>query len=185
MPTTADFRNGMNIVLEGNLYTIVEFQHVKPGKGGAFVRTKLKNFKTGAVLDRTFRAGERIEEARIERRKMQYLYQADDFFYFMDVATFEQISLSRDLVGQTRIYMKENEIVTVQMYDEKVIGIELPLFVELTVSKTEPGIRGDTVTPGNKPATLETDAVIQVPLFINIGDILKIDTRTGEYIERM
>ena len=185
MASTADFKNGMTIIYEGILYSIVEFHHVKPGKGGAFVRTKLKNVKTGAVIERTLRSGEKIDVARLESRKIQYQYNTGDFYYFMDSETFEQIPISKDLVTNQILYMKENEIVTILMYGENIIGIELPFFVELKVSDTDPGFKGDTATGGSKPATMETGAIVQVPLFINIGDTLKIDTRTGDYIERL
>jgi len=185
MATTTDFRNGMTLTLEGQLFSIVEFQHVKPGKGGAFVRTKLKNVQTGAVLDRTFRAGERVEEVRIERRPMQYLYRTGDEYYFMDTETYDQFPLSDAMVGEHMLYLKEGEILSVLMHGDTPIGAELPFFVELEITQTDPGLRGDTATGGSKPATLETGAVVQVPLFLNEGDRIKVDTRTGTYIERV
>jgi len=185
MPTTADFRNGMCLALDNELYWLVEFQHVKPGKGGAFVRTRLKNVKTGAILNRTFRAGERIEEVRLERRAMQYLYHTGDSYYFMDLRSYEQISLPKDLLADSLYYLKENMNVNILVAEEKPVGIELPFFVDLKVTKTDPGVKGDTASGGSKPATLETGVTIQVPLFINAGDLIKVDTRTGEYIERV
>lgn len=171
--------------VDGELYSIVEFQHVKPGKGGAFVRTKLKHIPDGYVVDKTFRAGEKIEEVRVERRTYQYLYNTDDIYYLMDAETYEQILLPRSLVEDALPYLKENANVTVLMNGEKPIAIELPLFVELEVAETEPGVRGDTAQGGAKSAKLETGAVISVPLFIEVGDVLKVDTRTGRYIERI
>lgn len=185
MATTADFRRGMTIVLEGELYQLVEFLHVKPGKGHAFVRTKLKNVRTGAVIERTFRAGEEIEEVRLERKPMQYLYQADNLYYFMDLGTYEQLPLSGDLVGDTVLFLKEGMEAEVLVSGDTPIGVEPPLFVELEVRDTEPGVRGDTVSGGSKRAVLETGAVVQVPLFINVGDRVKVDTRTGKYVERV
>ena len=185
MATTADFRNGMTLKLEGHLFSIVEFQHVKPGKGGAFVRTKLKNIQTGAVLDRTFRASERVEEVRIERRPMQYLYRSGDEHYCMDTETYEQFPISDAMLGDRTRYLKEGEILSVLMHGDMPIGAELPFFVELEITQTDPGLRGDTATGGSKPATLETGAVVQVPLFLNEGDRIKVDTRTGTYIERV
>ncbi|MCK4417594.1 MAG: elongation factor P [Candidatus Latescibacteria bacterium] len=184
MATTADFRNGMTIQLEGQLFSIVEFQHVKPGKGGAFVRTKLKNVKTKAVVDRTFRAGEKVEEIRLERRQMQYLYHTGDIYYFMDTETYDQLPIPAKEVGKARDLLKEGETVTVITWKNRTLGIELPIFVNLKVVETAPGVKGDTASGGSKPATLETGALIQVPLFIKTGDTVKIDTRTASYIER-
>jgi elongation factor P len=183
--TTADFRNGMVLELEGQLFYLVEFQHVKPGKGGAFVRTKLKNVRTGAVLDRTFRSGESITEVRLERRKMQYIYNTGDLYYLMDAETYDQIPIHEEQVHEIKGYLKENLEVTVLSRGEEVIGVEVPLAVELAVAETEPGFKGDTASSVTKPAKLETGLVVQVPLFINQGDILKIDTRTGKYLERV
>ena len=185
MATTSDFRNGMTLVLDGEIWTIVEFQHVNPGKGGAFVRTKLKNLQTGRVIDRTFRSGEKVEDVRVERKSMQYLYQSEGHYVFMDNETYEQVSISDDMIGDKKLFLKEGQVVDVLFDGETPVGVELPFFVELAVTKTEPGVRGDTASGGSKPATLETGAVIQVPLFIEEGDILKVDTRTGEYIERV
>lgn len=175
----------MAIELDGTLFFIVEFQHVKPGKGGAFVRTKLKNVKTGAVLDKTFRAGEKVELAHLERRKMQYLYKDSNEYFFMDNQTYEQLSLSAEQLGDVTKYLKENSDVELLMYQNNPIGVEPPLFVELEVVETDPGVRGDTATAGTKPATLETGAVVQVPLFVQIGDKIKVDTRTNSYITRL
>ncbi len=185
MATTADFRNGMVINQDKELYLINYFQHVKPGKGGAFVRTKLKNVKTGAIRDKTFRAGEKVKEVRLEKREMQYLYKDGQTYYLMDSETFEQYPISENLIADAARFLKENEKVFVLMDNDVPITFELPFFVEIKVVDTDPGIRGDTATGGTKPATLETGAVVQVPLFVNIGDTVKIDTRTGEYIERV
>ena len=185
MATTADFRNGMTLMVEGDLYTIVEFLHVKPGKGGAFVRTKLKNVRTGRVVDRTFRAGESITKARIDRREMQYLYRSGDQFFLMDTSTYEQIPISADLVGDTAKFLAESANVQVLFHENQVIGLELPIFVELRVKETEPGVRGDTASGGSKPAKLESGAVVQVPFFIDVNDVIKVDTRKGIYVERV
>jgi len=183
--TTADFRNGMTLRIDGTLFSITEFQHVKPGKGGAFVRTKLKNVRTGAVLDRTLRSGERVEEVRLESTRMQYLYTADDLYYLMDQETYEQIGLAKEQLGEDVLrFLKEGETISALMDGTEIIGIDLPLFVKLQVAQTDPGVRGDTVSAGTKPAVLETGVTVQVPLFINVGDTLKIDTRTGIYVER-
>ncbi|NLM46282.1 MAG: elongation factor P [Firmicutes bacterium] len=185
MISTSDFRTGLTIEVDGEVYTIVEFQHVKPGKGSAFVRTKLKNARTGAVTERTFRAGEKMERAMMDRREMQYLYNSGDEYYVMDNETYEQYVLTRDQIGDGVKYLKENMNVTVLFYQDKVFGVELPNFVELVVVDTEPGIKGDTASGGSKPAKLETGLVVQVPFFVNVGDTLRIDTRTGEYLERI
>ncbi len=185
MASTADFRNGMIIDLDGNAMRIVEFMHVKPGKGGAFVRTKLKNVLTGAVLERTFRAGEKVEEIRLERQDAQYLYSDGDLFHFMDVETYEQFSMAAAQVGDDARYMKENDQIKILNRDGKPFLIELPPHVTLTVAQTEPGVKGDTATGATKPAELETGLTVTVPLFIDVGDQLKIDTRTGEYLERV
>ncbi|MBA2565436.1 MAG: elongation factor P [Gemmatimonadetes bacterium] len=184
MASTADFRNGLVMRYEGALYQIVYFQHVKPGKGGAFVRTKLKNILTGAVIERTFRAGERIEDVRLERRPLQYLYNSGGIYYFMDLDTFEQHPVSGQIVeGQVR-FLKENTVVDALFHEGQILLIELPNFIELEVRDTDPGLRGDTATGGTKPATLETGAVVQVPLFVNRGDRIRVDTRTEQYLER-
>jgi len=182
---TSDFRNGLSIILDGTIYTIVEWQHVKPGKGGAFVRTKLKNVRNGAVIDKTFRAGEKMEQAVLDRRKMQYLYNTGDEYVFMDNEDYEQISLPKSELGeQTTKYLKEGMEVEALTHNGMVLGIELPFFMTLEVVETDPGLRGDTASGGSKPATLETGAVVQVPLFISVGDKIKVDTRTDTYLER-
>jgi len=182
---TSQFRNGLKIELDGEPFSIVFFQHVKPGKGGAFVRTKVKNLKTGRVLDRTFRAGEKVEEADVAERTMQYLYQDGDQLVFMDTSTYDQIPFSLEQVGQARKYLKENLEVEVLFWRERPINIELPSFIEAVVTRTDPGLKGDTASGATKPATLETGAVVQVPLFVKEGDRLRVDTRTDEYVERL
>jgi len=182
---TSDFRNGLHIILDGDIYTIIEFMHVKPGKGGAFVRTKLKNVRTGSVLDKTFRAGERMEQAFLERKPMQFLYSQDDEYYLMDMDTYDQIMVRRDQFGEGIKYLKENMEVSVLMHEGRVVGVEIPWFVELQVVETDPGVRGDTASGGSKPAVLETGAVVRVPFHINVGDIIKVDTRTDQYLERV
>jgi elongation factor P len=181
--STAEFRKGLKIELDGQPYNIVEFQHVKPGKGGAFVRTKLKHLRLGRVVDRTFRAGEKVGLVDYEQRSMQYLYK-DDNFHFMNLETYEQIALDPDVVGEAANWLKETMEVDVFIINGEPAGLEVPNFVELEVVKTDPGVRGDTASGGSKPATLETGAVVQVPLFIDQGEILRIDTRSGAYIER-
>jgi elongation factor P len=185
MADTSDFRNGMVLDYEGSYYQIVEFQHVKPGKGGAFVRTKLKNVQTGNVIDRTFRAGEKLAEARLERTSFQYLYSDGSSYHFMNTETFDQMAIPAERVESEKGYLKENLKVVMLMNGEEPISLEVPTFVELSVRATDPGVRGDTASGGSKPATLETGLVVQVPLFIQVGDVLKIDTRTGQYVERM
>ena len=182
--STADFRKGLKIELEGEPYIITDFLHVKPGKGGAFVRTKLKSLVTGNVIDRTFRSGEKVQTPALEEKTMQYLYREDDTYHFMDSDTYEQITLAGKLLGEDSRFLQENVEVKVLLHNDQPIGVELPFFVELTIKQTEPGVKGDTASGGTKPATLETGAVIQVPLFLNEGDVIKVDTRTGEYIER-
>ena len=182
--STAEFKKGLRIVFDGHPYAIVDFQHVKPGKGGAFVRTKLKHMRAGRVIDNTFRAGEKVELVDFEDKHMQFLYR-DDRYHFMDTESYEQVSLSDNEVGDARDYLKENTEVDVLYIDGAPVTVELPNFVELAIAKTDPGVRGDTAKGGNKPATLETGAVIQVPLFLNEGDVVKVDTRTGEYLGRV
>ena len=167
---TSDFRNGLSLIYEGNIFTIVEFQHVKPGKGGAFVRSKLKNLKTGATIDKTWRAGERMDQAVLERRPMQYLYSLDGEAFLMDSETFEQLSIPLSQVGAQAKYLKENTEIQVVLHKEEIIGVNAPDFAELEVIETDPGVRGDTATGGTKPATVEGGAVVMVPLFINIGE---------------
>jgi elongation factor P len=181
--STAEFRKGLKIELDGQPYNIVDFQHVKPGKGGAFVRTKLKHLRLGRVVDRTFRAGEKVGLVDYEQRSMQYLYK-DDNFHFMNLQTYEQIALDADVVGEAANWLKETMEVDVFIINGEPAGVDVPNFVELEVVRTDPGVRGDTASGGSKPATLETGAVVQVPLFIDQGEILRIDTRTGAYIER-
>jgi len=185
MYSTAEFKKGLKIELDGSPYTIVDFQHVKPGKGGAFVRTKMKNLLTGRVLDQTFRSGERVKKPDLMEREMQYLYRQGDSYCLMDNETYEQIMLTGEQVGDARLYLTENMNLKVLIFNQQPVAVDLPNFVELTVVQAEPGVRGDTATGGTKPATLESGAVIQVPLFINEGDRLKVDTRTGSYIERL
>lgn len=183
--STNQFKTGMAVELDDALFFIVDFQHVKPGKGGAFVRTKLKNVKTGAVLDKTFRAGEKFELAHLEKKKMQYLYEDESGRTFMDNENYEQIVINPEQLGDVMKYVKENTDIDVLLYQERPIGVEAPLFVELEVAQTDPGVKGDTATGGTKPATLETGAIVQVPLFVAIGDKIKIDTRTDTYITRV
>ena len=184
MVSAGDFRNGVTLEIDGQVVQILEFQHVKPGKGAAFVRTKLKNVINGGVVERTFRPTEKFPAARIDRVDMQDLYADGDLYNFMDVNTYEQIALSTDVVGDALKFVKENETVKVCSYNGKVFSVEAPLFVELEITDTEPGFKGDTATGATKPATLETGAQINVPLFVNQGDRVKIDTRTGEYLSR-
>jgi len=186
MPSTADFRNGMVLEIDGVLWTITYFQHVKPGKGGAFVRTRLKNVLTGAVVDRTYRAGERVTAVRLERRPVDYSYTDGDLFYFMDRETYDLIPVSGDMLGEDQLrYLKENMECEGLVHDGNVLSVELPAFVELEVTDTNPGFKGDTAQGATKPATLETGAVVQVPLFIEIGDVLKIDRREDKYLTRV
>ena len=185
MISASDFRNGITIELDGNVCQIIEFQHVKPGKGAAFVRTKLKDIINGGVTERTFRPTEKFPQARVDRKDMQYLYADSDLFNFMDTETYEQIALNSDMVGDALKFVKENEMVKVNSYNGNVFAIEPPLFVELEITETEPGFKGDTATGATKPATVETGAQVNVPLFVSTGDKIKIDTRTGEYLSRV
>jgi len=185
MYSTAEFKKGLKIELDGVPYNMVDFQHVKPGKGGAFVRTKLKSLLTGRVLDQTFRSGEKVKKPDLMEREMQYLYGEGDSFYMMDNETFEQIMLTVDQVGEARLFLTENMNVKILFFNQQPVGVELPLFVELTVAETKPGIKGDTASGGTKPATLEGGLTLQVPLFVNEGDRVKVDTRNGTYIERV
>lgn len=184
MISAGDFRNGTTFELDGNVVSIVEFQHVKPGKGAAFVRTKVKNVITGAVTEKTFNPSDKYQEAFIERREMQYLYNDGDLYYFMDNETYEQIPINSSVLGDNFKFVKENMVCKVLSYKGSVFGVEPPLFVELLVTQTDAGFKGDTATNATKPATLETGAEIKVPLFVEEGDKIKIDTRTGEYLER-
>lgn len=182
---TSDFKNGLSIIVDGDIYTIVDFQHVKPGKGGAFVRSKLKNLRTGAVIDKTWRAGEKMDQAVLERKPMQYLYGQDGQYFLMDMETYDQMSVDKSAFSSAVKYLKENQEVQVLMHDGKIIGAELPFMVELEITDTDPGERGNTASGGSKPATLETGAVVQVPFFLNIGDKIKVDTRSDAYLERV
>ena len=182
--TAGEFRNGVTFEMDGQVYQVVSFQHVKPGKGAAFVRTKMKNVMTGAVTERSFNPNDKYDEAFVERKDMQYLYNDGDLYYFMDMETYEQEPIGKDILGDDFRFVKEEMMCKVLSYKGKVFSIEPPMFVELEVTETEPGLAGNTATGASKPATLETGAEIKVPLFINIGDVLKIDTRTGEYLSR-
>lgn len=185
MYSTPDFRKGLKIEINGEPFIIAEFQHVKPGKGGAFVRTTLKSLVTGNVIDKTFRSGEKVDKPDLEEKQMQFLYESEGEFHFMDVETYEQLFLTEEQLGDARNYLQENVSVTVLFHNGKSIGVEVPIFVELEVTFTEPGVKGDTAAGATKPATLSTGLTVQAPLFVNEGDILKIDTRTGKYIERV
>ena len=185
MISAGDFRNGVTLEIEGNVYQILEFQHVKPGKGAAFVRTKLKNIINGGVVEKTFRPTEKFENAHIDRVDMQYLYSDGDLYHFMNVETFDQIALNSDDVGDSLKFVKENEMVKICSHNGNVFAVEAPLFVELEIIDTEPGFKGDTATGATKPATVETGAVVNVPLFVEQGNKIKIDTRTGEYLSRV
>ncbi|MDD4773055.1 MAG: elongation factor P [Eubacteriales bacterium] len=184
MVVAGDFRNGVTFEMDGNVLQVIEFQHVKPGKGAAFVRTKLKNVITGSVVEKTFSPSDKFENAYVERKEMQYLYNDGDLYYFMDMETYEQMPLEASLLDDNFRFVAENMMCRIASYKGKVFGVEPPMFVELTVADTEPGFKGDTATGASKSATLETGAQIKVPLFIEIGEKLRIDTRTGEYIER-
>ncbi len=185
MVYAGDFKNGITIELEGNVYQIIEFQHVKPGKGAAFVRTKLKNIINGGVIEKSFRPSEKFNLARIDRVDMQYLYNDGDLYYFMDTETYDQIALNKDQIGDSLKFVKENDMVKICSHNGDVFAVEPPLFVELEITESEPGVKGDTATGSNKPATVETGALVYVPLFVNQGDKIKIDTRTGEYLYRV
>lgn len=185
MISTNEFRTGLTVEIDGELFQIIDFQHVKPGKGAAFVRTKLKNLLSGSIVEKTFRAGEKIAKAHVERKQMQYLYNDGDLYYFMDTDTFEQLPIGKDVVEDEKKFLKDNMVLDIAMHGSTIIGIELPNFVELEVTETEPGIKGDTATGATKNATVETGAIVQVPLFINVGDVLRVDTRTGGYMTRV
>ncbi|MFQ5702531.1 MAG: elongation factor P [Gemmatimonadales bacterium] len=186
MASTADFRNGMVLDIDAQLFQIVYFQHVKPGKGGAFVRSKLKNVRTGAVVDKTWNAGEKVNEVRLERRPIQFSYSDGDFYHFMDMGTYDDIPLASDIIGEDQLkYLKEGMECSGLVHDGTVIMIELPFFVELQVTETDPGVRGDTASGGTKPAKLETGAVVQVPLFVEQGQVIKVDRREDKYLERV
>ena len=185
MISAGDFKNGVPVEIDGNIYQILEFQHVKPGKGAAFVRTKLKNIISGGVVEKTFRPTEKFPKAHIDRKDMQYLYRDGDLFNFMDVETYDQIALNEDVVGDSLKFVKENEVVKICSHNGNVFSVEPPLFVELAITETEPGFKGDTAQGATKPATVETGAIVMVPLFVEQGDVLKIDTRSGEYLSRV
>jgi elongation factor P len=182
--STNDLRNGMTLDLPEGLFAVVEFQHVKPGKGGAFVRTKLKNQRTGAVIERTYRADEKLEQAIIDKREMQFLYRDGSDYVFMDTSSYEQLQVETALLGDSANYLKEGDDAVLQFYGSEIVGVDLPAAVELTVTDTEPGLQGDRVSGARKPATVETGLVLQVPLFVNPGEKIKVDTRTGEYLTR-
>jgi elongation factor P len=184
MISAGDFRNGITLEIEGNVVQILEFQHVKPGKGAAFVRTKLKNIISGGVIEKTFRPTEKFPAARIDRVEMQYLYSDGDLWHFMNTETYDQIALNSDDIGDSLKFVKENDMVKVCSHNGKVFAVEPPMFVELEITDTEPGFKGDTATGATKPATVETGAIVYVPLFIEQGEVIKIDTRTGEYLSR-
>ena len=185
MISAGDFRNGITLEIEDNVYQIMEFQHVNPGKGAAFVRTKIKNVMSGGVVERTFRPTEKFPAARIDRVDMQYLYSDGDLFHFMDVNTYEQVALNQEAIGDALKFVKENEMVKICSYNGNVFSVEPPLFVELEITDTEPGFKGDTAQGATKPAVVETGATVYVPLFVDQGDKIKIDTRTGEYLSRV
>ncbi len=185
MISAGDFRNGITVEMEGNVYQIIEFQHVKPGKGAAFVRTKLKNIINGGVVEKSFRPTEKFPQARIDRKDMQYLYSDGDLFNFMDTETYDQIALNAEAVGDALKFVKENEMVKICSFNGNVFAIEPPLFVELEITETEPGFKGDTATGATKPAIVETGAKVMVPLFVENGEVIKIDTRSGEYLSRV
>jgi elongation factor P len=182
--STNDLKNGMTLDLPEGLFNVVEFQHVKPGKGGAFVRTKLKNVRTGAVLERTYRADEKLGQAIIDKRDMQFLYRDGDDYVFMDTSSYEQLQVPAGALGDAAQYLKEGDSAVLQLYEGEIVGVDLPAAVELAVTDTEPGIQGDRVSGARKPATVQTGLVVQVPLFVNPGDVIKVDTRTGEYLTR-
>jgi len=185
MYSTSDFRKGLKIEIDGEPYVIVDFQHVKPGKGGAFVRTRLKSLLSGNVNEQTFRSGDRVDKPDLEEREMQFLYETGGEYHFMDTKTFEQLFLTAEQMGESKDFLKENLVIKALFHNKRPIGVEVPMFVELKVVQSEPGMRGDTATGATKPATLESGAVIQVPLFVEEGDTLRIDTRTREYITRV
>ncbi len=184
MITAGEFRNGVTFDVDGNVFQIIEFQHVKPGKGAAFVRTKIRNVITGSVLDRTFNPNEKFPTAFVERKDMEYLYSDGDLYYFMDSETYENVPINSDKLGDSFKFVKENVVCKVLSYKGVIFGVEPPTFLELQITQTDPGFKGDTATNASKPATLETGAEIRVPLFINEGDMVRVDTRTGEYLER-
>lgn len=183
--TTNDLKNGITLNLDSTLYTVVEFQHVKPGKGGAFVRTRLRNLRTGNMLDRTFNAGVRVEQAILQKRDMQFLYRDGNDYVFMDTETYDQVNINPVALGEASDYLMENAVAIIATYADEIVSVEIPASVELVIANTEPGLQGDRVSGARKPATLQTGKTIQVPLFINVGDRVKVDTRSGEYITRV
>jgi elongation factor P len=185
MISVTDFKTGLTIEIDGDLYTVVDFQHVKPGKGAAFVRSKLKNIRTGYTVERTFNSNEKVENARIEYREMQFLYKSSEEYSFMDMETYDQMMIPEAKMGDAPKYLKENMIVEIQSYQNEILGVQLPNTVELEVTATDPSFKGDTATGGSKPATLETGVVVNVPFFISVGDILQVDTRTNQYLKRI
>lgn len=185
MYSTSEFRNGLKILFNNTACIIVEFQHVKPGKGGAFIRTRLRNLKTGLILEHTFRSGEKVGKPELQERKMQFLYSSGDEFNFMDMDSYDQVQLNGESLGDKVGFLKENQEVAMLFHGDEVLSMELPIFIEVPIAESSPGVRGDTASGGSKPATLESGAVINVPLFLNEGDVVKVDTRTGEYVERV
>lgn len=185
MASTADFRSGFTFKLDGDIWSILEFQHVKMGRGGAIVRTRIRNLQTGRVLDKTFRGGEKVDDVMVLRKPMQFLYKDSENFVFMDQETYEQLNVSSAIVGDAQKYLKEGEIVSIALNEEKPIYLEMPVAVVLKITKTDPGLKGDTASGGGKPATVETGAVVTVPLFLSEGDVIKVDTRSGAYLERV
>lgn len=185
MISSNDIRPGVTLLLEGSVWVVVEFLHVKPGKGAAFVRTKLKNVETGQTLERTFRAGEKLERAQVSSREMQYLYEMEGNYYFMDTETYEQTFVPEDVIDNGKWYLKENDVIIIQFYQDRPISVELPTYADLVVVETDPGLKGDTASGGSKPAKLETGVVVQVPLFVQVGDKIRVDTRTNEYLSRV
>ena len=185
MASTADFRTGFTFKMDGDIWSILEFQHVKMGRGGAIVRTKIKNLKTGRVLEKTFRSGEKVDDVMVQRKPMQFLYRDASGFVFMDQDTYDQASVASEIVGEAEKYLKEGEIVSIAFHEETPVYLEMPTAVELKIVQTDPGLKGDTASGGGKPATLETGAVVTVPLFLSEGDVIKVDTRNGEYLERV
>jgi len=184
--STSEFRNGLKILFNDAAYIIVEFQHVKPGKGGAFLRTRMKNLKTGLILEHTFRSGQKVGKSDLQERNMQFLYASGDEYHFMDMNSYDQVQLSGEALGDYKVgFLSENLEVVMLFHGDEVLGMELPMFIEIPIGETSPGVRGDTASGGSKPATLETGATINVPLFLNEGDVVKVDTRTGEYVERV
>ena len=185
MISTNDFKTGVSVEIDGDAYVVVDFQHVKPGKGAAFVRAKMKNMRTGSVVERTFNAGEKLSKAHLERREMEYLYHDGTYYVFMDTENYEQTLLTEEQIADSKNFLKENMNISILMFKGDIIGVDLPAQVALEVVETEPGIKGDTASGGNKPATLETGAVVRVPFFINVGDKIRVNTKTGDYIERV